>query len=145
MIVLDASVAIKTILSEDDSGAAVAIFRHVVCNAPDLIFSECANVVWKRFSRGEITRAFVDEASLLIESMNLYIAPSRLLLRRAMSISVELDHPTYDCFYLALAEQERVPLVTADKKLRDRVAGSHNKATSAEVILLADYETLRTP
>jgi predicted nucleic acid-binding protein len=30
---------------------------------------------------------------------------------------MELDHPVYDCFYLALAERERAPLISADKRL----------------------------
>jgi predicted nucleic acid-binding protein len=28
-----------------------------------------------------------------------------------------LNHPIYACFYLALAERERAPLVCADKKM----------------------------
>jgi predicted nucleic acid-binding protein len=36
---------------------------------------------------------------------------------RALELALELNHPIYDCFYLALAERERCPLVSADKKL----------------------------
>jgi predicted nucleic acid-binding protein len=35
----------------------------------------------------------------------------------SLEIAVSLNHPIYDCFYLALARRERVPLVTADKRL----------------------------
>jgi len=35
----------------------------------------------------------------------------------ALTIAHDLDHPIYDCFYLALAERERAPLISADKRL----------------------------
>jgi len=36
------------------------------------------------------------------------------LARRAAAIAGQLDHPVYDCLYLALAEAEQTKLVTAD-------------------------------
>ena len=43
---------------------------------------------------------------------------------RATAIARELDHPVYDCFYLAVSEALDVPLVTADGRLLARVAGT---------------------
>jgi predicted nucleic acid-binding protein len=43
---------------------------------------------------------------------------------RAAAIAHELDHPVYDCFYLALSEALGAPLVTADGRLLARVAGT---------------------
>ena len=37
---------------------------------------------------------------------------------RASTIALELDHPVYDCIYLACTEIEGVPLVTADRRLQ---------------------------
>ncbi|HEY5047864.1 MAG TPA: type II toxin-antitoxin system VapC family toxin [Rhizomicrobium sp.] len=45
------------------------------------------------------------------------IVPLRILAARAGEIAVELDHPVYDAFYIALAEQEHCVLVTADDRL----------------------------
>jgi hypothetical protein len=39
------------------------------------------------------------------------------LVERATDLTVTLDHPVYDCFYVALAERERLPLVSADSRL----------------------------
>jgi predicted nucleic acid-binding protein len=39
-----------------------------------------------------------------------------------------LRHPVYDCFYLALAEREDATLVTADRRLIGRLAGSRWEA-----------------
>jgi len=43
---------------------------------------------------------------------------------RAFALAHELDHPVYDCVYLALAEVEDARLVTADRRLLARLRGS---------------------
>jgi predicted nucleic acid-binding protein len=43
---------------------------------------------------------------------------------RALEIALALGHPVYHCFYLALAEEAEAPLVTADRRLVRRVAGT---------------------
>lgn len=45
------------------------------------------------------------------------LVPLGDLAGRATEIAIELNHPIYDCFYLALAERERAPIVSADAKL----------------------------
>lgn len=42
----------------------------------------------------------------------------------AQRITREIDHPIYDCLYLALAERETAIVVTADKKFHTRVKSS---------------------
>jgi predicted nucleic acid-binding protein len=37
--------------------------------------------------------------------------------RFALAIAINLNHPIYDCFYLALAQRERCAIITADAKL----------------------------
>lgn len=71
--------------------------------APTLVIAESCNAVWKRLRRGEVA---ADHAQLVV---------ARLTIARA------LDHPVYDCFYLALAEKEAAALVTADRRLVERV------------------------
>ncbi|MGH6913872.1 MAG: type II toxin-antitoxin system VapC family toxin, partial [Geminicoccales bacterium] len=50
--------------------------------------------------------------------------PTVWLAGRAFEIAAELRHPVYDCFYLALAESQDAPLITADRRLLARLAGS---------------------
>src|SRR6266508_2506278 len=52
------------------------------------------------------------------------LVPSVALKDRALAIALELRHPAYDCFYLALAEMREVPLVTADDRLLRRCTNS---------------------
>ena len=39
----------------------------------------------------------------------------------AVNLAIDLGHPTYDCFYLALAVQEHCPVVTADRRFHGAV------------------------
>jgi predicted nucleic acid-binding protein len=34
----------------------------------------------------------------------------------ACRLAIDLNHPAYDCFYLAMAIAEDIPLVTADRR-----------------------------
>ena len=45
----------------------------------------------------------------------------RQLVASAARLALDLDHPVYDCFYLALALQEQHPVVTADRRFYDIV------------------------
>jgi predicted nucleic acid-binding protein len=38
-------------------------------------------------------------------------------------VAIELRHPAYDCFYLALAERERTVLITADRTFFRKLQG----------------------
>lgn len=137
MIVVDASVAIKVALYEPDSPIAVAALRAQPWSAPDLILSECANIIWKRCRMGDITREQAMQAVELIETMTLDVEPGRRLIERAVELAIALDHPTYDCFYIAHAEQLGAPLLTADKKLIAKTRTSD--ATTIQIMGLDDY------
>jgi len=39
-----------------------------------------------------------------------------------MDVARRLDHPVYDCVYLALAEREHATFVTADSRLLRRLS-----------------------
>jgi predicted nucleic acid-binding protein len=52
------------------------------------------------------------------------LVPAASLRERAFAMALELGHPVYDCFYLALAERRRTQLVTADSRLLARLKDS---------------------
>lgn len=47
--------------------------------------------------------------------------PTVGLLNSALDVALTLEHPVYDCLYLALAEQHEAHLVTADTRLLNRL------------------------
>jgi len=117
-LVVDASVATKWVLPEDGSDRAIAL-RHPGEEfiAPDLIAAEIGNAVWKRVMWKEYPTADALRALEIAMAHFTQLVPLEELTLRATEIAIELKHPIYDCFYLALAERERCPLVSADKRL----------------------------
>lgn len=117
-LVVDASVATQWVLPEPLSDRAIALRRSgepIV--APDLVHAEIGNAIWKRARTGEITTPNAVDALATATGLFDTLVPMAELAGRALEISIALKHPICDCFYLALAERERAPLVSADKKL----------------------------
>ena len=121
-VVVDASVALKCFVKEENTPLAVALLaageRAV---APTLIIAELCNAAWRLWHRGEIARAQVSVVAGRAPSLFDALVSEIDLAKRASEISLNLEHPAYDCFYLALAEREEATLVTADRRLVDRV------------------------
>ena len=138
--VVDASVALKWFVQEEDSERADAILDDAESLiAPDLIFAEVLNAAW-RLCRMKVlpTSAFDD----VVEHLDQYVDavyPLQTLARRAADIAATLDHPVYDCFYLALAERSEAVVVSADRRLLAKVGGT---PWQAMVQHLTDYEPL---
>jgi len=116
--VIDASVAVKWFVEEARSAAA----RNVLASdqpivAPDLIIPEACNTAWKKIRRGDISR---EQGEAMMGALPMSfdrLAPCAPLSARALELAQRLDHPAYDCFYLALAEAESAVLVTDDERL----------------------------
>jgi len=130
VIVIDASIALKWVVAEADSDAALAL-RSEGVTAPELLIAECANALWKKVRRKELT---VQEASLaarLLQRADIELEPMRDLIEPATRMAVTLDHPAYDCLYLALAEAREGEFVTADEAFCRKVsaAGLNVRAT----------------
>lgn len=116
-LVIDASVAVKWVVEETGTSEALAILRAGKLAAPDLLMAECANILWKKVRRTELR---VDEALLaagLIQHAEIEIFPMRPLLESATRLAIALDHPAYDCVYLALASANGWRFVSADERL----------------------------
>jgi predicted nucleic acid-binding protein len=121
-LVVDASVAVKWVVPEllsDEAAQLLAGDEDLI--APDLLEVEAANALWKKTMRRELSGREADRALGLLHESGLVLRPTRPLLPRAAAIARRLSHPVYDCVYLALAETERAPLVTADERLASRL------------------------
>ena len=133
--VVDASVAVKWVVRESGSDRA-RLLAQARLEAPDLLFIECANILWKKVRAGDLAeREAVERLNLLLRAPVL-LAGSRELLESALRLSFELLHPVYDCVYLALALQRGFPLVTADERLAK--AARKRRKVAAFVMLLAE-------
>jgi predicted nucleic acid-binding protein len=117
-LVTDASVALKWVIPEAESERARALRAgDADLIAPTLITAEIGNVLWKKTMRKEIGREEAVSALRLALSHFAEFIPLDNLREIALELAIELRHPIYDCFYLALAQRERCALVTADRRL----------------------------
>ena len=122
-LTVDASVVIKWFVAEPMGEEARLVLSHRVnLHAPELVVAEFANAIWKKSRRKEIPDPgpYLQEIPALPNIIDLYSIAS--LAERAAQIAVELDHPIYDCLYLACAEITDSDLLTADRRLADKVA-----------------------
>jgi predicted nucleic acid-binding protein len=120
-VVIDASVAIKWVAPEELSEHAVALLDGPRLAAPDLMVAECANILWKKVGRGEMDRDAAIVAAQAIERVEIELVPMRQLLAESLELALELDHPAYDCLYLALALARDCRFVTADGRLVNKL------------------------
>jgi predicted nucleic acid-binding protein len=141
--IVDSSVALKWFVAEQGSNDALAL-RRCELLAPDLLIAECANALWKKVRRGELTP---DEAILaadllssgdMLSSGDIKLAPMSPLMPQALRLSIALAHPAYDCFYLALAAETGAPFVSADDALARKLAALGQSTGTTSVLGLAD-------
>jgi predicted nucleic acid-binding protein len=122
-VVIDSSTALKWVVSEADSESALLLRDHYSFIAPELLIAECANAVWKRVRRGEMTNEAAQIAVKLLQSDDLALVPLSILTSSALQLALTLEHPVYDCLFIALAVREACPFVTSDQKLLQKLAG----------------------
>ncbi len=121
-LTVDASIVIKWFVPESmSSEARLLLARRIHLYAPGLVLAEFANTIWKKARRSEISdpRPYLNELSSLSELISLY--PAGVLIERAAQIAFTIVHPIYDCLYLACAEATDSALITADKRLANKV------------------------
>ena len=123
-LTVDASVVLKWFVTEPLSEQARQLLDgQLDLHAPDILLAEFANTIWKKVRRGEIPdpRPYFDELAGLPGIVAIH--PVGGLIERAAQIAVLIDHPVYDCLYLACAEMTASALITADQKLVNRATG----------------------
>jgi predicted nucleic acid-binding protein len=119
-VVVDASVVVPCFVPERFSEAARGWLDAAgALFAPELLSLECANARWRKARLGELT---LDDARAALErivSGFIELRPSTGLAGPALDLAAELNHPVYDCTYIALAEAEGAAFLSADRRLVD--------------------------
>jgi predicted nucleic acid-binding protein len=118
VLVLDASAVVRIIEGSDQSATyAEAVLQADLVLAPELMLTEVANALWRLQRAGQLeadgVRLRLSRATELVD----HIEPDRHLHVEALALACHLDHPVYDCLYLALARREAAGLITADRRL----------------------------
>ncbi len=123
--VIDASVLIKLFFEEEHSGAAERFVQATEeLLAPDLIWSETANVIWKRYRRGELSHEDAAGIAAQIVGMPLRISPSANLIPDALDLAMQFDRTVYDGLYVALAVRTKSVVISGDERLVNSLTGT---------------------
>jgi predicted nucleic acid-binding protein len=141
-LVIDASIAVKWVVEENGTPQALRLRQRMKLIAPELLIAECANILWKKVQRGELSKDEALLAARLLQAAEIELLPTRILLEPATRIAIELDHPAYDCVYLALAVERDCRFVTADQRLLRKLDQGRRRMLRARAMSLTESDTL---
>ncbi|OLP55765.1 twitching motility protein PilT [Rhizobium rhizosphaerae] len=116
-LVIDASIAVKWVVEEEGTPEALGLRQSFRFIAPELLTVECANILWKKVQRGELSREEAQLAASLLARGDIELFGMRGLLVKATELAMEIGHPAYDCMYVSLAISRNCRFVTADERL----------------------------
>jgi len=124
VFVVDASLVVKWFIPEIHSDAArrwLGASHDYV--APDLLFSEAGNTVWKKVRRKELEetegRQLVkDLAQVAVETV-----ATRSLLEDGLALALTAGITVYDAMYLTLAVRLETEVITGDERFAEKIAG----------------------
>ena len=136
-IVVDASVALCWVVRQEQSAIANRLIGAAVdLIAPSLMLVELANSLWKKTRRGEAAAELGAAGMREVRRFVPQIVDVADLAEPAMQLAGELNHPVYDCVYLALARRRCARLVTLDQELITRLAKTRYRS---DVVHLLDW------
>ncbi len=120
--VVDASVGIKKFIIEPLTPKVDQLFAHLNDpNArlyiPDLFYIECTNITWKYIRAGQYDSAEAQANLADLKLLRFTSTPTVDLMLEAIAISVTHGISAYDACYVALSQQNNVPLLTQDQRL----------------------------
>ncbi len=136
-VVIDASIAVKWVIEEEGTSQSLMLRRRAKLMAPELLVAECANILWRKVRLNELSKDEALLAARLLQAAAIEFAPTRSLLEAATRIAIELDHPAYDCLYLALAIERDCLFVTADERFLRKLGEGRRKPYRTKAISLA--------
>ena len=140
-LVVDASVAVKWLVVEEDSDVAQELATSGQdLHAPRLMASEVANALWRKARAGEIERRAAGVLLANVPDMPVHWGADETVSADAVRLALALDRPIYDCVYLALAHRIGAVMLTADLRFATALAPTEH---GGSVLTLADYAAAR--
>ena len=122
VFVVDASLVIKWFVPEIHSETArrwLGASHDYV--APDLLFAEMGNTVWKKVRREELSPAQGHQLVADLSRVAVEAVPMAGLLPEALALALATGITVYDAMYLTLAVRLETELITGDHRLVDRI------------------------
>lgn len=123
-VILDTSVIVKWFSLENLSEIALKLrdkiyMEEVYAVIPDLVLYELTNSLK---NKKELNSEIVKEAIDYLADMQLdIIYPSANIIKEAVDLSYTLNITSYDAYFVALAKETDLTLITADFKLYEKL------------------------
>ncbi len=89
--------------------------------APDLLFAEVGNIVWKKHTMQGMDLADAKAILDAVLRLPIKIVPCADLMVEAFQLATSLNRTVYDSLYVALSQRESCEFVTADERLVNAV------------------------
>ena len=128
-VILDSSVIAAIFFKEESSEKAERAAANYQLITVDLAIAEVANVAWKRvvfFNEPKVValKALRGSINLIIGACE--VISTHKLLEDAFEIAIVDRITIYDSLFIAASEREKVPLLTTDGKLYEKVKSKRN-------------------
>ena len=136
-LVVDASVAAKWLIDEEDSEAADRLLtgEHQLF-APRLMATEVGHALRRKSRRGKLERSKAGQLAASIPTLAVTWADDKEVIADAVRLALGMECSVYDCVYLALAHQISGTLVTADQRFVNTLAHTEHGGI---VITLSEF------
>ena len=121
-LVVDASVAVKWLVVEEDSADARWLLDDEELHAPRLLVSEVANAIWRKVRLHQVDRSAAGQLLATMSDMPIRWHADEAICADAIRLAIAHDRPVYDLMYVALAQRLGVRVVTADQRLVNALA-----------------------
>jgi predicted nucleic acid-binding protein len=115
--ILDTSVAIALVVDESGSGAATEAVAGLEMLVPDVFWGEVSAALVRKIRMRLRSRDDSFAAYDLLRRFVKHTVASEPLGTIAIALSLDIEHPVYDCLFLAAAIAHQAPLLTADRTL----------------------------
>jgi predicted nucleic acid-binding protein len=139
-LVVDSGVSVKWFIKEEYSTEARIILDEYEKGqteflAPDLIYSEFGNIIWKKHIFQDLPLAEADSTLADFKQISFILIPTISLFDATFQIAVKYKRTFYDSLYLALSVEEDCRFVTDDEKFYNAVRRDFPK-----MILLTNWQ-----
>ena len=124
LVVVDASVVVKWLITEEDSPIALTALKSwrtegTRLTAPYFMLAEVTNVLHQHVRKGDLSLNVAFDMLDYLMTLKIELHETDHLHHRALDLASRLNHgAAYDSHYLALAETLDCDLWTADRRLQ---------------------------
>ncbi len=127
--VIDTSALVKLVVPEEHSStvrgvAALHTASRIQLIAPDFLMVECANVLWKNIRRGRLSTEEAMAGMNTLRNLDVRLEGQGTLIDDALRFGVNTGITVYDALFCVVAERNRASLITDDRVMVNRIAGT---------------------